>query len=104
MRTRVARRAPADTAMRIQISGECMDASNDALLFAREGMFGVAQRGGLTVEAAFDEGLDFRVSAPFLKEPARIMMTLGSDGTYSGSNQALTSCGWKTLTMTASAQ
>jgi hypothetical protein len=103
-RIRVSGRTQTDNAMRIQIAGDCIDASSDALVFAREGMFGIAKRGDLTIEAAFDESLDLRLSAPFLKLPALLRMARNADGTYSGTNQAMTNCGWKTLTVTASAQ
>jgi hypothetical protein len=103
-RMRVSGRTQTDNAMRVQISGECMDASSDALVFAREGMFGIAKRGDLTIEAAFDAGMDVRVSAPFLKLAAVMTLTRNADGTYHGTNQAMTACGWKTITVSASAQ
>jgi hypothetical protein len=105
VRRRAMGRAPVlASALRIQISGECIEDSADLWSFARDGVFGRSQRGDTTIDAAFDgDQIYFRLAAPFLTNAARGILT-GSNGSYSGSAAVQTSCGWKALNITATAE
>ena len=55
----------------------------------------------MTIEALFDApAIYFRLSAPYTTEVVRGELT-EHDGTYSGTADVLTACGWKTMTLTA---
>ena len=72
--------------------------------FARSGMFGSAQRGSTTVEALFDGSqIDARLSAAYSNEPIETLLSLTPDGSYSGTADVLTSCGWNGMPITAKA-
>lgn len=90
-----------DTAMQLHISGDCVSEPAEHWSFAREGIFGVAQQGQTKIETVFDSGkIFFRVTAPYTVEGAKGTLT-ESNGTYSGTADVLTPCGWRKLNVTA---
>lgn len=105
-RTRAVRpSAPANgvtTTYRMQISGDCISEPTNRWAFSRDGIFGRAQGGETTIDAVFDGSLIyFRVTAPYAKQPAVGILT-EANGLYSGTAEVVTtSCGVKTLTVTA---
>lgn len=101
-RRRAARSGPADTMFEMEMRGECIDEAAASWSFTRDGIFGVAKRGATTIEAVFDApSLYFRLTAPYAQGPATGVLT-EENGAYRGSVQVVTSCGVKTLTITAS--
>jgi len=99
-RRRAAGFAPG-VALRMQMQAECVDQAAERWSFAREGVFGVAQRGGATIEAVFDEEqIFYRMNAPFAGETVYGTLT-EANGSWSGTTHVLTSCGWKAMTVTA---
>ena len=105
-RGRAFRAAAPETSMQMQIQGECVDASADRWTFARDGIFGVAQHGQTRIETVFEDAstIDFRFTAPYTLEPA-VGVLKESNGTFSGTAFVRTSsCGWKTMYVTATVQ
>jgi hypothetical protein len=104
-RRRAAGRTPVlPGALRIQISGECIDGSGDLWSFTRDGIFGRSERGDTAIDAAFDgEQIYFRLTAPFMTDAARGVLT-GANGSYSGTAPVLTTCGWKAMNITATTE
>lgn len=89
------------TALRMQMQAQCVEPAADRWNFSREGIFGEARRGGAAIEAVFDEGLIFyRMNGPLSKETMFGTLT-ESNGVYSGTTNALTSCGWQVMTVHA---
>lgn len=102
MRGRASRPATTahDTTMQLHISGDCVSEAGEHWSFAREGIFGVAQQGQTKIETVFDGSkIYFRVTAPYTVEGAKGTLT-ESNGTYSGTADVLTPCGWKKLNVT----
>ena len=100
-RVKASRPVASDVAVQMQIRGDCIDQTSERFVFARDGIFGLARRGDMTIEAVFDAPvIYFRLSAPYSTEAVRGVLT-ESDGSYSGTADVLTSCGWKTMTVTA---
>jgi len=88
-------------ALRMQMRAECVDPVAGRWNFSREGIFGVAQQDGGTIEAVFDESqIFYRMTAPFSGETMYGVLEQ-ADGAWSGTTQVLTSCGWKAMTVTA---
>lgn len=105
-RGRAFRTTSPETALQIQIQGECIDVSSERWTFVRDGIFGVAQHGQTKIETVFEgpSTIDFRVTAPYTVEPSVGVLTESSKGTFSGSAWVRTSCGWKTMNVTATVQ
>ncbi|HUP62246.1 MAG TPA: VCBS repeat-containing protein [Thermoanaerobaculia bacterium] len=100
-RTRAAHRTMPETALRMQMQADCIDAAAERWRFARDGVFGFAQRPDSTIEAVFDGSLIyFRLTAPYAKEAVRGALA-ETNGSWSGRTDVLTACGWKTMTVTA---
>ena len=90
-----------NTSLSVQLTGPCIGSATERWTFAREGVFGLAQQGDTTVEAVFDGAdIDYRLSTPYAMERVQGVLT-ESGGSYSGTAQVLTSCGWNTMTVTA---
>ena len=88
-------------ALRMEMRADCLEQQAARWSFTREGLFGVSQRDGATIEAVFDEGqIYYRMAAPFAGEPVYGTLT-ESDGFWNGTAQVLTSCGWKTMSVSA---
>jgi len=103
-RSRAWRPAAPETALQAEVRGDCVDAGPQLWKFERDGAFGVARQGETTVEAVFDGPImHYRLSAPYAKEPAEGFLA-ETDGSYSGTNTMLTSCGWKVVSITAKVQ
>lgn len=103
-RIRAARPSAQPMSFWTHVEGECIDAASDLWTFSRDGAFGSAQSGETRVEAVFDGSVVYvRLNAPYSTEPVESTLT-AADGTYSGTASALTSCGWKTVTITAKAE
>jgi hypothetical protein len=90
------------TALRMQMSADCVEQqAAERWSFTREGIFGVAQRGGTTIEAVFDDGqIYYRMNAPFAGETVFGVLD-EANGSYSGTANVLTTCGWKVMTVNA---
>jgi len=100
-RGKASRPVASDVAAQVQIRGDCIDQTSERFVFARDGVFGVAQRGDTTIEALFDApSIYFRLSGPYAKDGA-IGVLSEANGSYSGTANVLTSCGWKAVTVTA---
>lgn len=100
-RRRATRSSTATTSLRVEISGSCVAAATERWTFRREGIFGVAQHGQTTVEAVFDgPEIYYRLSAPYAAAPVQGVLTQ-TGGSYSGTAELQTSCGWSTITVTA---
>ncbi len=94
-----------NSALNIQISGDCVDASSARWVFNREGVFGSAVRDSARIEALFDGTSIFaRLTAPYLQMPMSVELTKDASGAYSGSAMALSSCGPTTLSLRATAE
>jgi hypothetical protein len=88
-------------ALRMQMQAECVDAVAGRWNFSREGVFGVAQQGGATIEAVFDESqIYYRMNVPFSVETMYGALE-AANGSWSGTTNVLTSCGWKVMTVNA---
>lgn len=87
--------------LRVERHCECVDDAVERWSFVRDGVFGTARSGQTQVEAVFDGNLIFfRLSAPWNLERATSTLT-GTNGIYTATFPVLTTCGWKTMTMTA---
>jgi hypothetical protein len=81
----------------VGFSGDCVETTSGRWQFTRDGVFGAARNGEMTMETIADDSLlYFRLRAPYSTEPMYGVLTQEGD-VYSGSAQALTSCGWKSL-------
>src|SRR6185369_14145941 len=100
-RGRASRPPATDSALQMQLRGDCIDEISDRWQFSRDGVFGLSQRGDTTIEAVFDgPTIYFRLSAPFAKDVVTSEL-VETDGTFSGTADVLTSCGWKVMNVTA---
>ena len=103
-RGRASRPPAAASALQMQLRGECVDEISDRWNFSRDGVFGLAQREDASMEAVFDGAtIYYRLNAPYAKDTVKGEL-VQSDGVYSGTAIVLTSCGWKTLNVTARAE
>ena len=102
VRGRVSRTAtPRSTSMEIQAFGDCVDSVAQRWVFKRDGVFGSSERDGNTMEAIFDApSIYFRMRVPNSSYPIMGVLT-NTNGTYSGTAQVETACGWKQMTVTA---
>lgn len=88
-------------ALRMQMQADCVDAVAGRWNFSREGIFGTAQQDGGTIDAVFDESqIYYRMTAPFSGEPMYGVLE-AANGSWNGTTQVLTSCGWKVMTVHA---
>ena len=88
-------------ALRMQMQAECVDAVAGRWNFSREGIFGASQRDGGTIEAVFDESqIYYRMTAPFSGETVYGVLE-EANGSWNGTAQVLTTCGWKVMTVHA---
>jgi hypothetical protein len=100
-RRRSARSGSDDVVLEARVHGDCVDETAARWTFTRDGVFGVAKSGATTIEAVFDApSIYFRLTAPYAGFPAIGELT-EDNGTYSGTTQMLTACGWKTINVTA---
>ena len=100
-RRRTARSAPTDLLLNMEMKGDCINEAAAQWRFSRDGVFGLAKRGATTIEAVFDApSMYFRISAPYAQEPAIGVLT-EENGSYSGTVEMMTTCGRKTITISA---
>jgi len=100
-RGRASRPPAGDSALQVQMRGECIDEISDRWKFSRDGVFGFSQRGDTTIEAVFDgPTIYYRLAAPFAREVVTSEL-VETGGTFSGTANVLTSCGWKVMNVTA---
>ena len=89
------------TRLQIQMQAECVAPVAGRWNFSREGLFGVAQEDGGSIEAVFAESeIHYRMTAPFSGETVYGVLE-EANGSWSGTTQVLTSCGWKAMTVHA---
>ncbi len=88
-------------ALRMEMRADCIETQAARWSFTREGIFGVSQRDGAAIEAVFDDSqIYYRMTAPFSGEPVYGTLT-ESDGLWNGTTQVLTSCGYRTMSVSA---
>jgi hypothetical protein len=90
---------PAARKYRIYIAGA--PEAIDRWTLAREGVFGVEENATRTVEAVLENDLlSFRFTAPWVTSPIEGSLTR-VDGTFTGTVEAETTCGWVNIQVTA---
>jgi len=101
-RTRASRVATPELSLESVVSGDCVDAAPARWKFVRDGAFAVSRDASGTVEAIIDGAqMYIRTKASYSQEPIEAVLTAAPDGTWSGTANALTSCGWKVVSITA---
>ena len=92
--------APARANLDLRMNGNCIDTTAARWEFAREGVFGGARSGDTRIETLTDEtSLHFRLTVPNTTAPIVGILTR-IDGVYSGTAEALTSCGSQRVNLT----
>jgi len=100
-RRSASRPAESELSLDVHLSADCIDARSEEWTFAREGLFGSARTSDSTIDAFFDGSvINYRLIAPYSQWPITGALT-EANGTWSGTAEVITSCGSRTMTITA---